>query len=69
MAKVLQYTSWMGLWCGTSFQIEGVPSYIGHFDINYIFSEMLKISKNLSSRSQNTLKENIESLGLFYFMK
>ncbi len=69
MAKVLQYTSLMASWLGTSFQIEGVPSYLGHFDINYIFSEMLKFSKNLSSRSQNTLKENIESLGLFYFMK
>jgi hypothetical protein len=154
MAKVLHYISSRGLWLRTSFWNEGVPSYLDHFDINYIilrnfvnfkkkifqitkymeqrywvfmnilffeinisklinystdmcwnhqgtmihffkglmienfvskwrstpptlaaltliilFKEMLKFSKNIYSESQNIVNKNIESLGIFYFMK
>jgi hypothetical protein len=45
------------------------PSYLGHFDINYIILRNVEIFKNIYSKSQNIVNKNIESLGIFYFMK
>jgi hypothetical protein len=48
MAKVLQYISSRGFWLGTSFWNERVPSYLDHFDINYItLRNFVNFQKNL----------------------
>jgi hypothetical protein len=45
MTKVLQYISLKGLWLRTSFWNEGVPYYLGNFDINYIILRNVEIFK------------------------
>jgi hypothetical protein len=45
MAKVLQYIFSRVLSLRNSFWNEGIPSYFGHFDINYIILRSVEIFK------------------------
>jgi len=45
------------------------PSTLANSTLLILFSEMLKISKVMSSRSQNMVKGNIESSGICHLLK
>jgi len=45
------------------------PSTLANLTLILLFSEMLKFSKTISSKSKNIVKENNEYLGIFHFLK
>ncbi len=45
------------------------PSTLANSTLIILFSEMLKISKIISSKSKNIVKDNSEYLGIFYFVE
>jgi len=47
----------------------GYPSTLANSTLIILFSEMLKFSKIISSKSKNIVKENSEYLRIFHFLK
>ncbi len=45
------------------------PSTLANLTLIILFSEMLKFSKIISSKSKNIVKENSEHLGIFNLLK
>ncbi len=45
------------------------PSTLASSTLIILFSELLKISKIISSKSKNIVNDNSEYLGIFYFLK
>jgi hypothetical protein len=45
------------------------PSTLANLTLIILFSEMLKLSKIISSKSKNIVKKNNEYLGIFYVLK
>jgi hypothetical protein len=50
-------------------QMEDYPSTSANSTLIIFFSEMLKISEIISSKSENIVKDNNESLAIFYLLK
>jgi hypothetical protein len=45
------------------------PSTLANLTLIILFSEMLKFSKIISSKSKNIVKDNGEYLGIFHLLK
>jgi hypothetical protein len=50
-------------------ELTAYPKTLANSTLTILFSEMVKFSKNILSKSKNIVKDNNEYLGIFHLLK